>query len=196
MPLGRFLRHRQLWAFRAGKFLTDPIWWFYLYWLRKLFNTRYHVSRLHLGLPLVTVYNASAIGSIGGGWLPGMLHRHGFSMARRFSAMFLCACLVLPVLFANLPPSLWYAVALLSVAAAGHQGWSAKLLTIPSDLFPKKAVASVVGIGGTWRSALCYRNGMDTSSHAPLHAAVLHRGKRVPDCMADPVLDRAEAHSY
>lgn len=96
------------------------------------------------------VYNASAIGSIGGGWLPGLLYRHGFSMAKaRFSAMLLFAWLVVPVLFANRMPSLWSAVALLSVAAAVHQGWSANLLTIPSDLFPKKAVASVVGIGGT-----------------------------------------------
>jgi len=150
IPLGRLLRYRQLWAFPAAKFLTDPIWWFYLYWLPKFFDARYHVSLLHLGLPLVIVYNASAIGSIGGGWLPGMLYRHGFSMAKaRFSAMLLCACLVLPVLFANRLPSLWYAVGLLSVAAAAHQGWSANLLTIPSDLFPKKAVASVVGIGGT-----------------------------------------------
>jgi ACS family hexuronate transporter-like MFS transporter len=146
----RLLRYRQLWAFPAAKFLTDPVWWFYLYWLPKCFDARYHVSLLQLGLPLVIVYNASAVGSIGGGWLPGMLHHHGFSMAKaRFSAMLLCACLAVSVLFANRLPSLWSAVALLSVAPAAHQGFSANLLTIPSDLFPKKAVASVVGIGGT-----------------------------------------------
>jgi ACS family hexuronate transporter-like MFS transporter len=150
IPLGRLLRYRQLWAFPVAKFLTDPVWWFYLYWLPKFFDARYHVSLLQLGLPLVIVYNASAIGSIGGGWLPGRLHRRGFSMAKaRFSAMLLCACLAVPVLFANRLPSLWSAVALLSVAAAAHQGFSANLLTIPSDLFPKKAVATVVGIGGT-----------------------------------------------
>ena len=150
MPLGRLLRYRQLWAFPVAKFLTDPVWWFYLYWLPKFFDARYHVSLLQLGLPLVIVYNASAIGSIGGGWLPGLLHRHGFSMAKaRFSAMLLCACLAVPVLFANRLPSLWSAVALLSFAAAAHQGFSANLFTIPSDLFPKKAVATVVGIGGT-----------------------------------------------
>jgi MFS transporter, ACS family, hexuronate transporter len=150
IPLGRLLRYRQLWAFPVAKFLTDPVWWFYLYWLPKFFDARYHVSLLQLGLPLVIVYNASAIGSIGGGWLPGLLHRHGLSMAKaRFSAMLLCACLAVPVLFANRLPSLWSAVALLSVAAAAHQGFSANLFTIPSDLFPKKAVASVVGIGGT-----------------------------------------------
>jgi ACS family hexuronate transporter-like MFS transporter len=150
IPLGRLLRYRQLWAFPAAKFLTDPIWWFYLYWLPKFFDARYHVSLLRLGLPLVIVYNASAIGSIGGGWLPGLLHRHGFSMAKaRFSAMLLCACLAVPVLFANRLPSLWSALALLSVVAAAHQGFSANLFTIPSDLFPKKAVAPVAGIGGT-----------------------------------------------
>jgi ACS family hexuronate transporter-like MFS transporter len=150
IPIGRLLRYRQLWAFPVAKFLTDPVWWFYLYWLPKFFDARYHVSLLQLGLPLVIVYNASAMGSIGGGWLPGLLHRHGFSMANaRFSAMLLCACLAVPVLFANRLPSLWSAVALLSVAAAAHQGFSANLFTIPSDLFPKTAVASVVGIGGT-----------------------------------------------
>lgn len=150
IPLGRLLGYRQLWAFPTGKFLTDPIWWFYLYWLPNFFDTRYHVSLSHLGLPLVIVYNASAIASIGGGWLPGMLHRNGFPMATaRFSTMLVCASLAVPVLFANRLSSLWYAVALLSVAAAAHQGFSANLLTIPSDLFPKKAVASVAGIGGT-----------------------------------------------
>jgi MFS transporter, ACS family, hexuronate transporter len=150
IPLGRLLRYRQLWAFPAAKFLTDPIWWFYLYWLPKFFDARYHVSLLHLRLPLVIVYNASAIGSIGGGWPPGLLHRHGFSMAKaRLSAMLLCACLAMPVLIANRLPSLWSAVALLSVAAAADQGFSANLFTIPSHLLPKKAVASVVGIGGT-----------------------------------------------
>jgi MFS transporter, ACS family, hexuronate transporter len=150
IPLGRLLRYRQLWAFPLAKFLTDPVWWFYLYWLPKFFDARYHVSLLQLGLPLVIVYNASTIGSIGGGWLPGLLNLHGFSMAKaRFSVMLLCACLAVPVLFANRLPSLWSAVALLSVAAAAHQGFSANLFTIPSDLFPKKAVASVVGIGGT-----------------------------------------------
>lgn len=150
IPLGRLLRYRQLWAFPVAKFLTDPIWWFYLYWLPKFFDARYHISLLQLGLPLVIVYNASAIGSIGGGWFPGVLHRRGFSMTKaRYSAMLLCACLVVPVVFANRLSSVWSAVALLSVAAAAHQGWSANLLTIPSDLFPKKAVASAVGIGGT-----------------------------------------------
>jgi MFS transporter, ACS family, hexuronate transporter len=150
IPLGRHLRYRQLCAFPAAKFLTDPIWWFYLYWLPKFFDARYHVSLLQLGLPLVVVYDSSAIRSIGGGWLPGLSHRHGFSMAKaRFSAMLLCACLAVPFLYADRLPSLWSAVALLSVAAAAHQGFSANLLTIPSDLFPKQAVASVAGIGGT-----------------------------------------------
>jgi ACS family hexuronate transporter-like MFS transporter len=150
VPLRTLLGFRQFWAFPLCKFLTDPIWWFYLYWLPKFFDARYHVSLLQLGLPLILVYNASAVGSIGGGWLPGWLHRRGMSMSNaRFFAMGLCACLVVPVLFANRLHSLWAAVGLLSLAAAAHQGWSANLLTIPSDLFPKRAVASVAGMGGT-----------------------------------------------
>ena len=154
IPLKRLLGCRQLWAFPLCKFLTNPIWWFYLYWLPKFFDARYHVSLIQLGLPLIVVYNASALGSIAGGWLPGALHRRGISMAKaRFAAMALCACLVVPVLLANRLPNMWLAVALLSLAAAAHQGWSANLLTIPSDLFPKRAVATVTGIGGTAGSA-------------------------------------------
>ena len=150
IPLAQLLAHRQLWAFPVCKFLTDPVWWFYLYWLPKFFDARYHVSLIHLGLPLIIVYNASALGSIGGGWLPGILNRRGISISKaRLVTMSICACLVMPVLLADRLPSIWYAVALLSLAAAAHQGWSANLLTIPSDLFPNRAVATVVGIGGT-----------------------------------------------
>jgi ACS family hexuronate transporter-like MFS transporter len=150
IPLTRLLICRQLWAFPLAKFLTDPVWWFYLYWLPKFFDARYHVSLLQMGLPLIVVYNASALGSLAGGWLPSVLHRRGISISRaRIFTMLLCACAALPVLFANRLPSMWFAVGLLSLAAASHQGWSANLLTLPSDLFPKQTVATVVGIGGT-----------------------------------------------
>lgn len=150
VSLRRLLLCRQLWAFPLAKFLTDPVWWFYLYWLPKFFDARYHVSLLHLGLPLIIVYNASTVGSVAGGWLPSAFHRRGISISNaRLLALLLCACATLPVLFANRLPSMWFAVGLLSVAAAAHQGWSANLLTLPSDLFPKSAVATVVGIGGT-----------------------------------------------
>jgi len=150
IPLTRLLLRRQLWAYPMGKFLTDPVWWFYLYWLPKFFDARYHVSLLQLGIPLIVVYNASALGSLLGGWLPSALHHRGIAISRaRLTTMLLCACAALPVLFADRVPSVWAAVALLSLAAAAHQGWSANLLTVPSDLFPKSAVATVAGIGGT-----------------------------------------------
>lgn len=150
LPWRDLLAYRQTWAFSVAKFLTDPIWWFYLFWLPKYFDGRFHLGLEHLGLPLIVVYNASAIGSVGGGWLPAWLHRHGMTMERaRLSAMLLCACLVTPVFFARGLSSEWVAVGLLSLAAAAHQGWSANLFTTASDMFPASAVGTVVGIGGT-----------------------------------------------
>lgn len=146
---GRLLGFRQTWAFSLGKFLTDPIWWFYLFWLPSYFSQRFHLDLSHLGLPLVIVYNASAVGSIGGGWLPAPFRRLGFSASKaRLSAMLLCACAVAPIFMVNYLQSEWTAIALLSLAAAAHQGWSANLFTTTSDMFPRSAVGSVTGIGG------------------------------------------------
>jgi ACS family hexuronate transporter-like MFS transporter len=149
IPWTKLLGLRQTWAFSMGKFLTDPIWWFYLYWLPSYFSTKFHLDLSHLGLPLIIVYNASALGSIGGGWLPALFCRMGLSTVRaRLAAMLLCACLVAPVFLINYLDSEWSAVALLSLAAAAHQGWSANLFTTASDMFPRSAVGSVTGIGG------------------------------------------------
>jgi len=149
IPWKKFLTYKQTWAFAVAKFLTDPIWYFYLYWLPKFFDERYHLGLSHIGLPLIVVYNVSAIGSIGGGWLPTAFNKVGMSMARaRLFAMFVCACLILPIFFASRVSSLWSAVGILSLATAAHQGWSANLFTIVSDMFPRSAVGSVVGIGG------------------------------------------------
>jgi ACS family hexuronate transporter-like MFS transporter len=154
IPWAALLRYRQTWAFAGAKFLTDPIWYFYLYWLPKFFDERYHLGLSHIGLPLIIVYNCSAIGSIGGGWLPTALNRTGMSMARsRFSAMFICAFLILPIYFSSRFTSLWSAVAILSLATAAHQGWSANLFTTASDMFPRSSVGAVVGIGGMAGSA-------------------------------------------
>ncbi len=150
VPWQQLLRYRETWAFATAKFLTDPIWWFYLYWLPKFFDRRFHLGLSHLGLPLIIVYNVSAIGSIGGGWLPAVLNRHGVSMAKaRYLAMLLCACCVLPIAFAGGLSSEWTAVALLSVAAGAHQGWSANLYTTASDMFPRVVVGTIVGVGST-----------------------------------------------
>lgn len=143
------LTYRQTWAFAIAKFLTDPIWWFYLFWLPGFFDQRFHLGLSHLGLPLILVYNMSAVGSIGGGWLPSVYERMGISSTHtRMAAMLTCACLALPMLFAAKAHSEWVAIGILSVAAAAHQGWSANLFTTASDMFPSSAVGSIVGIGG------------------------------------------------
>ena len=142
------LAHRQTWAFVLGKFLTDPIWWFFLFWLPKYFSTVYGVSLLGLGLPLIIIYNGATVGSIFGGWLPVRFLKLGWTINRaRKTAMLVCSVAVIPVLLAARIHSLWGAVAVISIAVAAHQGWSANLFTLSSDLFPKSAVASVVGIG-------------------------------------------------
>lgn len=149
VPWVRLLPHRQTWAFLVGKFLTDPIWWFFLYWLAKFLNQQYGLTRTGLGWPLVIVYTGSMVGSVCGGWLPAKFLKMGWSLNRaRKTAMLICAVAVLPVTFAATGGKLWLTVALVSLATAAHQGWSANLFTLPSDTFPKQAVASVVGIGG------------------------------------------------
>ncbi|MDE3056993.1 MAG: MFS transporter [Bacteroidota bacterium] len=148
IPWLPLLKHRQTWAFFIGKFLTDPIWWFYLFWLPLFLNTKYGLDLSHLGLPLIVIYTMVTVGSIGGGWLSGVFIKRGWTVNKsRKIVMLICALCVVPIVFASVV-SLWVAVGLISLAAAAHQGWSANLFTTVSDLFPKKAVASVTGIGG------------------------------------------------
>jgi ACS family hexuronate transporter-like MFS transporter len=145
----RLLPHKQTWAFLIGKFLTDPIWWFFLFWLAKFLNTEYGLSLTKLGLPLVIIYNSASVGSIFGGWLPAKLLKAGWTVNRaRKGAMLVCALAVVPVVMAAYVHNLWLAVGLVSLAVAGHQGWSANIFTLVSDMFPQRAVGSVVGIGG------------------------------------------------
>ena len=149
VPWLRLLRYRQAWAFIAAKFITDPIWWFFLFWLPKFLHAEYGLTLLELGLPLIVIFLSADAGSIAGGWLAGWLIRRGCSAHRaRKGAMLACALAVVPVVFAAKAGSLWQAVALISLATAGHQGWSANVFTLTSDMFPRRAVASVVGIGG------------------------------------------------
>ncbi len=132
----------------AGKFLTDPIWWFLLFWLPKYLNSEYGLSLLALGPPLIAVYLVADLGSILGGWLPNRFLKWGWSPNRaRKTAMLLCAVAVVPIVFAAFVHDLWLAVGLIGLAAAGHQGWSANLYTLTSDLFARGTVGSVVGIG-------------------------------------------------
>jgi len=145
----QLLRRRQAWAFVAGKLLTDPVWWFLLFWLPKFLSTRYGLNLLALGPPLIAIYVLADAGSVGGGWLTGHLARRGSSVHRaRKLTMLLCALAVIPVAFASAAAHLWAAVALIGLAAAAHQGWSANLYALASDLAPSADVASLVGLGG------------------------------------------------
>jgi len=149
IPWTRLFPHRQTWAFAIGKFMTDPIWWVYLFWLPKFLHTNYGLNITQIGLPLVVIYVSADVGSIGGGWLSSTLIKRGWSVNKsRKTAMLICAVSVIPIIFAANASSLWAAVGLVSLAAAAHQGWSANIFTMTSDMFPRRAVGSVVGIGG------------------------------------------------
>jgi ACS family hexuronate transporter-like MFS transporter len=148
VPWLSLLRYRGVWAFVAAKFLTDPIWWFYLYWLPKFLNQRFGLDLAHLGLPLIIIYTMTSVGSIGGGWISGVLIRKGWSIDRaRKTVMLASALLIIPIVVASTVTQ-WWAVALIALATAAHQAWSANLFTTVSDMFPRKAVGSVIGLGG------------------------------------------------
>ncbi len=143
------LGERAAWAFIAAKVLTDPVWWFYLFWLPGFLHSTYGLNLLQLGPPLVVVYLAADLGSIGGGWIASPLVSRGWAVNRaRKTAMLICACGALPVLSLLFVHNLWLAVGLVALATASHQGWSANLFTMVSDTFPRNSVASVVGLGG------------------------------------------------
>ncbi len=144
-------RYRQTWAFAVLKFFSDPVWWFLLFWLPSFLNNEYGMSKLQLVFPLTVVYLMSLLGSISGGWLSGYFLHRGWSLYRaRRTALLLFAILLLPMIFAQVLGhiNLWFAIFIIGVATAAHQAWSATNLTTVTDMFPKRAVASVVGIGG------------------------------------------------
>ncbi|MBB6250801.1 MFS transporter [Nitrospirillum iridis] len=144
------LRQRQTWAYVLAKFLTDPIWWVFLFWLPDFLGRRFGLDLAGFGPPLVAIYLMSDIGSVAGGWLSSRLMRGGMDTNRaRKLAMLAAAACVVPVLFAPWISGLVLAVVVIGLATAGHQGFSANLMTLPSDLFPPSSVATVVGIGGT-----------------------------------------------
>jgi ACS family hexuronate transporter-like MFS transporter len=151
IPWRRLLPLRQTWVFALGKFLTDPVWWLYLFWVPDFLNREYQVGITvsQIGPPLVMIYLVADVGSIGGGWLSSHFIKKGWTVNRaRKTAMLVCALSVVPIVFAASGVGKWTAVMLISLAAAAHQGWSANLFTLTSDMFPRKAVGSVVGIGG------------------------------------------------
>lgn len=143
------LGYRQLWAVAVGKFMADPVWWFYLYWLPKFLDARYGIKLGQIALPLIAIYLLADVGSVGGGWLSSAFLKRGWSLNRaRKTAMLAMAIAIVPTMFAPRAGSVWTAVAVVSIAAAAHQGWSANVYTLASDMFPRRAVASVIGIGG------------------------------------------------
>ena len=143
------LPYRQTWAYACGKFLIDPIWWFYLFWVPDFLERQHGVHLAQIGLPIVVIYLISDAGSVAGGWFSSFLIQRGVSVnAGRKIAMLVCAIGIFPIVFAYRVSGLWPAVLLIGLAAAGHQGFSANLYTLTSDLFPTRVVASVVGIGG------------------------------------------------
>jgi ACS family hexuronate transporter-like MFS transporter len=149
VPWSRVAPCKEAWAFAAAKFLTDPIWWFYLFWIPPYLQTTFHLTLSQSQIPVMLAYGISIIGSVGGGWISGALINRGLTPNKaRKSTMLLCVLCIAPIFAAPFIHHLWVVVALLGLATAGHQGWSATVFTLPSDMFPKAAVASVTGIGG------------------------------------------------
>jgi ACS family hexuronate transporter-like MFS transporter len=149
IPWARLLPKRETWAFALGKMMTDPVWWFWTFWLPGYFQRTFHLTLGKSSAPIVVVYAFCTVGSVGGGWLSGAMIGRGMSVnAARKTAMLICALCVLPVLYVPFTQSLWLVVGLVGLACAAHQGFSANIFTLTSDLFPQSAVGSVTGIGG------------------------------------------------
>ncbi len=146
---GQVLRHRQTWAYMSGRFLIDPVWWTFLFWLPDFFSTRYGYDLKNFGPPLVAIYILADFGAIAGGWYSSHLLKRGVATGRaRKRAMFLCALFALPVMFAAQAGSIWVAVAAIGLACAAHQGFSTNLFALPGDLFPRYAQGTLIGLGG------------------------------------------------
>jgi ACS family hexuronate transporter-like MFS transporter len=151
VPWRTLLLYRQTWAFGIGKLFSDPIWSFYIFWVPTFLYQRHGINLKSIGLPLVIVYLMADVGSIAGGWLSSSLIRRGWSVtSARKTAMLVCVLCVLPVMAASRVTHLWSAVALLGLGTAAHQGWSSNLYTMVSDVFPRRTVGSVAGLGGTF----------------------------------------------
>ena len=151
VPWLKLLGYRQTWAFAIGKFLTDPVWWFYLFWLPDFLMKEYHLSATQIIWPSALVYTIGSIGSIFGGWLPmNLINKNWPAYKARKTSMLLYALAVLPVLFSQYlgAINMWWAILVIGLAVSAHQAWSANIFTTVSDMFPKKATASVTGIGG------------------------------------------------
>ena len=140
---------RKVWAIAIGKFLTDPIWWFFLYWLPKFLHTTYGLNLDKIGLPLITAYLIADVGSIGGGWISSKFLQMGWTInAARKTTLLICAMLVIPIYWVSGISELWPAVLLIGLGMAAHTGWSANMYTLATDFFPKRDVGTVIGFIG------------------------------------------------
>jgi ACS family hexuronate transporter-like MFS transporter len=146
---GELIRMRPIWVLMIARFLTDPIWWFYLFWVPKFLHSRHGITLDQVGLPLIVIYTIASGGAVFGGWLAATLLNRGWSLtAARKGAIFACALLVTPMVFGATVSSTWAAVLIVGLAAAGHQGWASNLFAMHAELFPKNAVSSAVGLTG------------------------------------------------
>ena len=143
------LRHREAWAYMTGRFLIDPVWWTFLFWLPDFFHSRYGYDLKNFGPPLVAIYILADFGAIAGGWYSSRLLKRGVAVGRaRKRAMFVCALFALPVMFAAQASSIWLAVGMIGLACAAHQGFSTNLFALPGDQFPRYAQGTLIGLGG------------------------------------------------
>ncbi len=179
IPWGTLLTHRQTWGFAIAKFLTDSIWWFYLFWFAPFMAAQFGVDIKTVGVPMMTVYLMADIGSVLGGWQSSWLIGRGWSVnSARKTAMLTYALCIVPVALAPMAGNKWLAVLLIGIATASHQGFSANLFTLVSDIFPRRAVGSIVGIGGfagcNWRLLLTVSRRPAQANDRQLCRAVCH----------------------
>ena len=150
VPITSLLKHRQTWVFLIGRAITEPVWWFYLYWAPKFLNSTRGMTLRNVGFPLMVMYAIANAGGLFGGWLSSTLLKRGWSVpAARKTAVLVCALFVVPVAFDGRIQQAWVAVAILGLAMAGHQGWASNLFAMLADIYPTKAVASITGLTGT-----------------------------------------------
>lgn len=149
VPWRRLITMREAWAFAVAKFLTDPVWFLMLFWLPKYFSSTYNVDLKVVLLPMIIMYLLSDVGSVMGGWVSSKLIQRGRTpnFARK-ATLLMSGCMVLPLLFVSGLQNMWLAVLLIGIALAGHQSFSSNLLSLPPDMFPKRAVGSAIGLGG------------------------------------------------
>jgi ACS family hexuronate transporter-like MFS transporter len=149
VPIRRLLMHRETWVFLIGRSITEPVWWFYLYWAPKFLSESRGLTLRNVGLPLMVMYGTANLGGLFGGWLSSTLLKHGWSVnAARKIAVLVCACFVVPVAFDSRIQQTWVAIGILGLAMAGHQGWASNLYAMLADIYPKQAVASITGLTG------------------------------------------------